>query len=254
MNVGLYTRVSTETQVRGESLEDQEHDGHEWAERRRHHVVRVFTDAGLSGKLAADERPGLAAALEALEAGVIDGLVVRDLDRLARELTVQEAVLAQVWTRDDTIVFEYGRDAEVLRDDPDDPMRTTIRQVMGAFKELDRKLVAKRLRDGRRSKARKGKHANGPAPYGWVTRDGELWPVASELEVLDLMRELRASGARQADIAEALNAAGHPARSGGAWTQPVVSRILARDAARTPEQRAYHASRLGALVPEALSA
>jgi len=244
MNVGLYTRVSTEAQVRGESLEDQQHDGRAWAKAHNHHVVAVFTDAGLSGKLPADERPGLAAALEALELGAIDGLVIRDLDRLARELTVQEAVLAQVWTRPDTTVFEFGRDAEVLRDDPDDPMRTTIRQVMGAFKELDRKLVAKRLRDGRRAKARKGQHANGPAPYGWTSKDGELFPVPHELAVLDVMRDLRADGLRQADIVAALNAEGHPARNGGVWTQPVVSRILARDAARTPEQRAYHATRL----------
>ena len=61
---------------------------------------------------------------------------------------------------------------------------------------------------------------------------------------LDLMRELRAHGIRQADIAQTLNEAGHPARNGGAWTQPVVSRILARDAARTPEQCRYQAAQL----------
>jgi DNA invertase Pin-like site-specific DNA recombinase len=194
--------------------------------------------------LPAEERPGLADALEALEVGVIDGLVVRDLDRLARELTVQEAVLAQVWTRLDTSVWEYARDAEVLRDDPDDPMRTTIRQIMGAFKELDRKLVAKRLETGRKSKARRGRHANGPAPYGWVTRDGDLYPISDELAALDQMRALRADGLTQSQIADALNDAGCPARNGGAWTQPVVGRILARDATRTPEQVAYQAERL----------
>jgi DNA invertase Pin-like site-specific DNA recombinase len=182
--------------------------------------------------------------LEALEVGAIDVLVIRDLDRLARELTVQEAVLAQVWQRPDTVVVEYGRDAEVLRDDPDDPMRTTIRQVMGAFKELDRKLVAKRLRDGRRSKARRGQHANGPAPYGWRTEGGELLPVADELHVLALIRDLASDGLRQADIAAALNAEGHRTREGAPWSQPVVSRVLRRDAERTPERIAYEAEQL----------
>ena len=242
MIVGLYTRVSTETQARGESLADQEHDGRAWCEQRGLVVGAVYTDAGLSGKLPADERPGLTEALEGVESGVLDGLVVRDLDRLARELTVQEAVLAQIWTRPETVVFEYGRDAEVLRDDPDDPMRTTIRQIMGAFKELDRKLVAKRLRDGRRAKARRGQHSTGPAPYGWRSQHGELVPVPEELEVLRRMQELRATGARQVDVASQLNAEGLVSRGGTPWSQPVVSRILRREHALTDEQRAYRST------------
>ncbi|HET7327659.1 MAG TPA: recombinase family protein [Nocardioidaceae bacterium] len=244
MHVGLYTRVSTHGQVDGESLPEQERNGRAWAEANGHTVVAVYTDAGRSGALPVTERPGLADALEAMETGVIDGLVMRDLDRLAREVTVQEAVLAQVWLTPGASVFEYGRNGEVLRDDPDDPMRTAMRQMAGVFAGLERRVIVKRLRDGRRAKARKGEHANGPAPYGWVSRDGDLYPVPVELAVLDEMRRLRATGAKQADVAAALNAAGHPARSGGAWTQPVVSRVLARDAARTPEQVAYQAARL----------
>jgi hypothetical protein len=41
---------------------------------------------------------------------------------------------------------------EVLPNDPDDPMRTVIRPVMGGFAELDRAMIAKRLRDDRRVK------------------------------------------------------------------------------------------------------
>lgn len=47
----------------------------------------------MSGALPVHERPGLLAALEALEADEAHGLVVHRLDRLARELHVQEAAL-----------------------------------------------------------------------------------------------------------------------------------------------------------------
>lgn len=57
---------------------------------------------------------------------------------------------------------------EVYRDDPDDPMRTAIRQVMGVFAELDRKMVAKRLRDGRLAKAAAGRKAVGDYPFGYA--------------------------------------------------------------------------------------
>jgi DNA invertase Pin-like site-specific DNA recombinase len=246
MNVGIYTRVSTDQQVQGESLADQEHDARAWSEANGHAVVATYSDPGLSGRLPAPERPGLADALEALASGAIDALVLRDLDRLARELTVQEAVLAQVWSRPDTCVYEYAAGREVLRDDPDDPMRTAMRQVQGVFAQLERALIAKRLRDARRNKARRGRHANGPAPYGWRTQDGELFPVPDELAVLDLIRQHKSSGATQVEIAAALNDAGLLTRDGARWTQQVVSRILRRDN-RTPEQIAYQQERIAAV-------
>lgn len=245
MNVGILVRVSTETQVReGESLEDQEHDGRQWAAAHGHVVVAVFADPGLSGKLA--DRPGLLGALEALESRAIDALVVRDLDRLSRKLTVQEAVLARVWERPDSSVWEYAYNREVLRDDPDDPMRTAFRQVQGVFVELNAAMTVKKLRDGRKAKARKGGHANGPAPYGWRTEGGELHPIPAELSILDFIRQHKAAGLNQTAIAGTLNAYGLATRDGRPWSQQVVSRILQRDAARTPERIAYEAERRAA--------
>ena len=49
----------------------------------------------------------------------------------------------------------------MLQDDPDDLMRTAIRQVLGVFAELDRKTVVKGFGDGRPGKAAEGKHAVG---------------------------------------------------------------------------------------------
>lgn len=242
MNLALYTRVSSDSQVDGDSLPEQERAGRAWAASHGHGVVAVFTDAGLSGALPVADRPGLAAAMEALSVGVVDGLVVRDLDRLARELTVQEAVLAQIWMRADTRVFTFH--GEVLRDDPDDPMRTAMRQMAGVFAQLEKSTIVKRLRDARRAKARDGEHANGPAPYGWRTTDGELHPVPDEQTALSLIRTLRTEGLSQTEIATVLNDRRLPARGGGVWTQPVVSRILRRDAARSPERVTYEATRL----------
>jgi DNA invertase Pin-like site-specific DNA recombinase len=242
LHLALYLRVSTLGQVDGESLPEQERNGRAWAEANGHRVAAVYTDPGLSGKLPASERPGLEAALDALAVGAVDGLLMRDLDRLAREVTVQEAVLAQIWMSPDTHVFTFQ--GEVLRDDPDDPMRTAMRQMAGVFAGLERRVIVKRLRDGRRTKARNGGHAVGPAPYGWVSRKGELIPVPDEQRALTLMRDLAAAGARHVDIAEALRVAGHPTKRGGGWSQPVVSRILARDAARSREQRHYQAAQL----------
>lgn len=239
MNVALYLRVSTTAQVDGESLPQQERGGRDWAAANGHHVVAVYSDEGVSGCKPAEERDELAKAMEALAVGVFDGLVMRDLDRLAREVTTQEAVLAQLWKSPGAHVFTFH--GEVLRDDPDDPMRTAMRQMAGVFAGLERRMIVKRMRDGRRTKKAKGEHAIGPAPYGWISRNGELIPVPAEQIALTVMRQLAAQGLTHAAIAAKLRESGHPTARGGAWSQPVLSRILARDAKRTTEQRKYQA-------------
>lgn len=57
------------------------------------------------------------------------GLVVRDLDRIGRTAETQEAILATVWAVRGHRVFTCA--GEVLADDPDDPMRRVMRQVVG---------------------------------------------------------------------------------------------------------------------------
>src|SRR3954451_714337 len=89
------------------------------------------------------------------------------LYRLARAVSVHEAVLAEVWGNESCVVFTSVPPQEVPRGDPDDPMRTAMRQMRGGFHELDRRLIAKRLRDGRNAKAENSGHATGSPPYGW---------------------------------------------------------------------------------------
>jgi DNA invertase Pin-like site-specific DNA recombinase len=72
--------------------------------------------------------------------------------------------VAAIW-RDDGHVSAVDQ-GEVMRDDPDDPMRTAMRQMVGVFAELDRPLVITRLRDGRRAKAAQGGMAVGRYPFG----------------------------------------------------------------------------------------
>lgn len=79
-----YLRVSTDGQVDGFGLAEQERAIRRWARANGHHVVEVLTDAGTSGNLDAVDRPGLAGALEALYRDEVDGLIVARLDRLAR--------------------------------------------------------------------------------------------------------------------------------------------------------------------------
>lgn len=234
MKLVAYLRVST--------IEQAEH-GYGLAAQRAaikaavrtagHRIVRWIADEGLSGALTAEHRPGLSEALDLIAAGKADGLIVRDLDRLARAVTVQEAVLATIWQNPAAEVFTGT--GPVPRDDPDDPMRTAFREMAAVFAGLERRLIAKRLRDGRKTKAAAGGHATGSTPFGWRSEkrnannpNGRLVAVPAEQKALARMLELHKAGASSREIAAVLTEEGHATKRGGQWASATVTRIIAR--------------------------
>jgi DNA invertase Pin-like site-specific DNA recombinase len=206
----------------------------EWARRRGDvTIVAVLSDDGKSGALTEDEgREGLAHALATVEDGLAEMLVVPALDRLARKLIVQEAVLAKVWAVGAS-VWEADRDEEVPEDDPDDPMRTAMRQMAAVFGELERSMTRLRLRRGRVHKHQRGGYAGGrTVPFGQRVegegREARRVPCPNEAAVCERVRKLRGSGATYASIAERLNAEGVPTKLGRRWHVSQVRRVLAR--------------------------
>src|SRR3954469_1499637 len=98
MRLIAYLRVSSDSQLDGFGLDVQERAIRTWARTAGHRIVGWERDEGVSGATDAADRPGLSAALLALQhPPKADGIVVARLDRLARALTVQEATLARGW-------------------------------------------------------------------------------------------------------------------------------------------------------------
>jgi DNA invertase Pin-like site-specific DNA recombinase len=228
-----YIRVSTDAQVDGYGLESQTQALTAWAKANGHRVIEVFSDEGVSGTTDAFDRDGLSSAIEAIEVGSADGLLVARMDRLARALTVQEAILAHVWQLKGRVFTADG--GEVMADDPDDPLRTFLRLVVGSAAQLDRALIVKRLRDGRRIKAEQGGYVAGAPRYGWRAEGGELVEDAAEQTVIARMVAMRSTGSSLNAITSALNAEGLPSKRGGIWRADSVSRMVdpaARESAR----------------------
>lgn len=222
-----YRRVSSSGQVdSGLGLPVQEKRIRADARKRGHRIIGWETDPGITGTVDEAGRPGIMNALRAIRDGESQGIYLTDLGRLSRLLTIQEAILAKVWEYGGIVVtVESG---EILRDDPDDPMRTAMRQMAGVFYQLDRSLVVRRLRLGREYKASIGGHACGAAPFGTVAVDGELVPAESEAAAVSRMRELRDGGASLREIVTALESEGHQTKRGARWHPASVARILER--------------------------
>lgn len=226
MKLCCYTRCSTSKQVDGFGLQAQRAEIEAWARREGHRVVLWCSDEGVSGTTEAVDREGLSTALNALEDGRVDGIVVARLDRLARLLTVQEAILAGAWSRGGRV---YSADTgEVLQDDPDDPMRRAIRGFVGVASELERGLIAVRMRQGRAVKRHAGGYADGAPPFGKVARHGNLVDDPTEAAAVARIVELRRAGQSFRAITAALEAEGIATKRGGRWHPSTVRQIVTR--------------------------
>lgn len=236
MRLAGYIRVSTGSQLDGFGLEDQERIVRRWTREHGHKLAKLFVEKAQSGTIAGDERPELADALLWVEEKKVQGIVAPNLDRLARELVVQEAALAQCWKHGGrAFMADQG---EILPDDPEDPMRTAMRQMMGVFAQLDRGMTVAKLRRGRRIKGEKGQYAYGAPPYGWAAHKKELTEEEMEQAGRARARQLRDEDELSLrEIAAVLEAEGlHPKR-GERWHPETVRRMLANTTDRPPTLR-----------------
>lgn len=222
-----YIRVSTVGQAEhGLGLDIQREAIGEYCAREGLDLVAVFEDAGVSGANGVAEREGWPQLVTALEEGQFSVVVVLRLDRLARDLMLQETMLGNVQ--------ELGG-AMVSIDEPDlctsDPTRTLFRQIKGAISEYEKAMIVARLKAGRRKKTRQGGYAGGWLPFGYAAegQGAEARPVVDPVTAPVVKRVFReyARGASMKTIADGLRADGIPTARGGQWAQATVRAILA---------------------------
>jgi DNA invertase Pin-like site-specific DNA recombinase len=119
-------------------------------------------------------------------------------------------------------------EAGYLTDDPDDPSRRLIRQVLGAVSAYEREMVVLRLRNGRRRKAERGGFAYGSPSFGARAEGGALVDDVNEQAAIRRAVELRADGLSLRAIAETLGAEGHRPKRARVWHPNAVRRVLDR--------------------------
>lgn len=221
-----YTRVSTAEQVEGFGLDVQEAAIRAYC--RSHHLrlVAVLSDQGQSGSNGLDTRHGLAEALARVEGGEAEALVVYRLDRLARDLILQETVHEQLRAGGSQVVSVT--EPEI---DGDDATRVLVRQVLGVIAQYERSVIRGRMMSGKAAKVAKGGYGGGRPAYGQKAAGGSLVVNEDEVAIVATVTSMRDAGASYRQIAAALADAGHTTRSGGEWNPNQVRRIAMRSIA-----------------------
>lgn len=236
MRVAAYLRVSTDQQAEhGMGLDVQRQAIKAWAKTNGHRIVLWATDSGISGSNGLDTREGLLDALGAVRDRQADGLCVYKLDRLARELVLQEQLLAELWRMGGHVWSCSPSEDAYLQPEGDgsDPSRTLIRQMLGAVAQYERAAIRMRMRAGKARKAASGGFIGGQVPFGWDAVDGDLVANEEEQETLQIISDLHAGGASTRQIAAELEALGRLTKSGKtAWQPKVISRLVAQSDAK----------------------
>jgi DNA invertase Pin-like site-specific DNA recombinase len=202
-------------QIDGDGFPRQRAAIERYAENNGYQITQWFEEKGLCGATEWETRPAWLEMIQSLNGNRT--IFVEKLDRLARDLMVQEHIIADLKQRRITLVSVAEPDLCV-----DDPTRKLLRQIMGAIAEYDRTMIVLKLRAARKRKKLTTGRCEGRKLYG--ERDGEQ-------SIIDEIRSMRAQNMIIGDIADNLNQRGVPTRyPSGRWHPTMISRILKRSA------------------------
>ena len=228
----IYARVSYDDRdTDGRNLSGQLEMGRDYCIKRGYSVIAELAedDRGASG--ADINLPQLNKVREMARSGLYDVLIVRELDRLSRNLAKQLIVEEELKRRD--INIEY-----VLYDYPDTPEGRLMKNIRGSFSEFEREKIRERMMRGKRNKVNGGSIlVSTGGPYGYRINKGDqyvtleiyppeavivhqiyLWYASEILPIREIIRRLNTIGA---PIPES----GGRKRVGG-WPRSTIFRIL----------------------------
>lgn len=232
-----YIRVSTEEQVNGVSLDNQEQRIKEYCEYKDFELTEMLRDEGITGSKN-NGRDGFKKILDRVEANGIQAIIVYSLDRLSRDMLT---LLAFERLLKEYSIQLHTLEGQIDTSSPDGFMSYAMRAFIG---EMERRQVADRTHRAMQHKKNNGEVV-GSIPYGYQ-RDGEvLIENSEEQRVKGLVNKLYQDDKKVSEIVRVLNGKGIKTRNGSEWAHTQVKRLV--DAYETQ----YHRhSELGSSIKE----
>ncbi|MFI8850476.1 recombinase family protein [Streptomyces sp. NPDC053499] len=185
--MGIYTRISRDDEGESLGVARQQQDCERLTDLRSWQAVKVYEDNDVSAFKRNVVREDFELMLKDLRAGLIDGIVAYDLDRLARQPRDLERLI-EIFDERPRLEF-----ATVTNDiNLGTPDGRTMARIMVAFANKSSHDSSRRIRRKHFELAQQGKDSGGPAPYGWRKNDRTKVDREAAAAIREAQREILA--------------------------------------------------------------
>jgi DNA invertase Pin-like site-specific DNA recombinase len=176
---------------------------------------KVFSDAGLSGTIPFNKRPGLNELLNQVIEKKIQAIFVADLDRLSRGDIIQTTIIKNIIKDNKAKLFEVEKEIDL--NDINQELLSDIRSLRAAF---EIKKTSGRIKSVLENNAQIGKAGGGPLLAFGYTKDSAKMLIINEeeKEIVELIYHLALEGKGTKSIATILNEKGILTKRGRSTT------------------------------------
>ena len=205
------------------------------AKKQKIPITKIYKEI-LSGETIAG-RPVMQQLLQDVEAGLWDGVLVMEVERLGRGDTMDQGIILNAFKYSNTRII-----TPLKTYDPTDEFDEEYFEFSQFMSRREYKTIVRRMQRGREASAKEGKFAGSIAPFGYRRvklpheKGFTLEIEPNEAPAVKLAFELYAYGEPLADgtvadigratIAKRLNQMGIRNRKGGAWATASVTTML----------------------------
>ena len=207
MQVGIWIRVSTEDQARGESPKNHEARARMYAELKGWTVVEMYDLSGVSGK-SVSEHPEAQRMFSDVVSGKIQGLIFSKLARLARN-TRELLDFSDFFQKHNANLVSLEESL-----DTSTPAGRLLYTVIGALAQWEREEISARVAASIPIRARQGKPTGGKGALGYMWKDRKFVLNPEEAPTIRRAYELYLETGKLLTTCQILNKEGFRTRKG----------------------------------------
>lgn len=221
------SRADAEAEARGEgeTLARHEHTLQELAKHRHLPIVKVYREIVSGDSIAA--RPQMQQLLQDLSNNMYDGVLVMEVERLARGNTIDQGIVAQAFKESDTKII-----TPVKTYDPNNEFDEEYFEFSLFMSRREYKTIKRRMQAGRVASIKEGNYIGTNPPYGYrkispAPKVRTLKIVEEEATIIRMIFDMYLKdGVGAKAIATKLNALQIPPQKSERWEAVSIRKIL----------------------------